>query len=72
VSLVSPGVVWTDFGRNARYGGVDSRQIPDGQEPAEVAAVIAGVIASGRRDVYTRAGSHDRVVAYFDAVGEDP
>jgi NAD(P)-dependent dehydrogenase (short-subunit alcohol dehydrogenase family) len=72
VSLVSPGVVWTDFGRNARHGGPDSRQLPDGQEPGEVAAVIAGVLASRRPDVYTRAGSHDRVVAYFDAVGEDP
>ena len=71
-SLVSPGVVWTEFGRNARHGGPDSRQLPDGQEPAEVAEVIAGVIETRRPDVYTRAGSHDRVVAYFDKVGVDP
>ena len=72
VSLVSPGVVWTDFGRNARHGGPDSRQLPQGQEAAEVAAVIAGVIASRRPDVYTRPGSHDRVVAYYHGVGVDP
>jgi NADP-dependent 3-hydroxy acid dehydrogenase YdfG len=71
-SLVSPGVVWTEFGRSARHGGPDSRQIPDGQEPAEVAEVIAGVIETRRPDVYTRPGSHDRVVAYFDQVGVDP
>jgi NADP-dependent 3-hydroxy acid dehydrogenase YdfG len=71
-SLVSPGVVWTEFGRSARHGGPDSRQIPDGQEPAEVAEVIAGVIETRRPDVYTRRGSHDRVVAYFDQVGVDP
>jgi short-subunit dehydrogenase len=72
VSLVSPGLVWTEFGRNARHGGPDSRQIPQGQEAGEVAAVIAGVIASRRLDVYTRPGSHDRVVAYYDGVGVDP
>jgi NADP-dependent 3-hydroxy acid dehydrogenase YdfG len=71
-SLVSPGVVWTDFGRNARHGGPDSRQLPNGQEPEEVAAVIAGVIESRRPDVYTRAGSHQRVVAYFNDLGSDP
>jgi NADP-dependent 3-hydroxy acid dehydrogenase YdfG len=71
-SLISPGVVWTDFGRNARHGGPDSRQLPNGQEPEEVAAVIAGVIESRRPDVYTRAGSHQRVVAYFNDLGSDP
>ena len=40
---------------NARHGGVDSRQIPGGQTPEDVAAVIAGVIDSGRPDVYTPA-----------------
>jgi NADP-dependent 3-hydroxy acid dehydrogenase YdfG len=71
-SLISPGVVWTEFGRSARYGGADSRQLPDGQEPAEVAEVIAGVIDPRRPDDYTRQGSHDRVVAYFDQLGGDP
>jgi NADP-dependent 3-hydroxy acid dehydrogenase YdfG len=71
-SLVSPGVVRTEFGLNARHGGPDSRQLPDSQSAEEVAAVIADVIASPRPDVYTRAGAHDRVVEYFKTVAEDP
>ena len=70
-SLVSPGVVWTDFGANARHGGPDSRALPDGQEPREVADVIAGLIDSRAPDVYTRAGSHQRVVAYYAVLGAD-
>jgi len=72
VTLVSPGVLWTDFGLNARHGGPDSRRLPDGQSAEQVAAVIAEVIVSRRPDVYTRPGSHDRVVGYYDAVGVDP
>jgi NADP-dependent 3-hydroxy acid dehydrogenase YdfG len=71
-SLVSPGVVRTDFGRNARHGGPDSRGMPHSQSAEEVAAVIADVIESRRPDVYTRAGAHDRVVEYYDTVGRDP
>lgn len=71
-SLVSPGVVRTEFGLNARHGGPDSRQLPDSQSAEEVALVIADVIASKRPDVYTRAGVHDLVVDYFKTVGEDP
>jgi NADP-dependent 3-hydroxy acid dehydrogenase YdfG len=70
-SLVSPGVVYTDFGLNARYGGVDSRNIPGGQTPQEVAAVIAGVIESRRPDVYTRPGSQKQVIDYYTTVGVD-
>lgn len=72
ISLVSPGVVRTDFGLNAAHGGPDSRALPDSQSPEEVAAVIAGVIESRRPDVYTRTGAHARIVAYFDSIGEDP
>lgn len=71
-SLVSPGVVRTDFGLNALHGGADSRQLPDSQSAEEVAAVIAGVIESRQPDVYTRQGVHDRIVAYYDRVGVDP
>jgi len=71
-SLISPGVVRTDFGRSALHGGADSWQLPDSQSAEEVAAVIAEVIESRRPDVYTRAGSRDRVVGYFDALGQDP
>lgn len=72
VSLVSPGVVRTDFGLNAMHGGPDSRTFQASQSAEEVAAVIAGVIASRLPDVYTRAGAHDQVVAYYDTVGVDP
>ena len=71
-SLVSPGVVRTDFGKNALHGGPDSRQLPDSQSAEEVAEVIAGVIESRRPDVYTRRGAHDRVAKFYDAVGTDP
>ncbi len=64
VSLVSPGVVRTDFGKNARHGGPDSRQFPDGQSAEEVAKIIADVIESRRPDVYTRQGSRQRVADY--------
>ena len=71
-SLVSPGVVRTDFGLNATHGGPDSRQFPDSQSAEEVAAVIADVIESRRPDVYTRAGARERVAGYYASVGEDP
>ena len=71
-SLVSPGVVRTDFGLHALHGGPDSRQFPGSQSPEEVAAVIAGVIASRRPDVYTRPGMQAQVAAYYAALGVDP
>lgn len=71
-SLVSPGVVYTDFGRNAVHGGPDSREFPNGQAPADVAAVIASVVRSRRPDVYTRPGAQAQVAAYYASVGEDP
>ncbi len=71
-TLVSPGVVRTDFGKNAMHGGPDSRQLPQSQSAEEVAAVIADVMGSRLPDVYTRAGARDRVVEYFSNVGVDP
>lgn len=71
-SIISPGVVRTDFGLNARHGGVDSRLLPDSQGVEEVADVIVDVIRTRRPDVYTRAGHKQRVVDYFTALGEDP
>jgi NADP-dependent 3-hydroxy acid dehydrogenase YdfG len=72
ISLVSPGIVQTDFGLNALHGGPDSRSFPDAQSPEDVAAVIAGAIESRRPDVYTRAGARERVVGYYSSIGEDP
>lgn len=71
-SLVSPGVVRTDFGLNALHGGPDSRQLPFSEGAEDTAAVIADVIESRRNDVYTRAGSRERVTGYYGAIGEDP
>jgi NADP-dependent 3-hydroxy acid dehydrogenase YdfG len=71
-SIVSPGVVRTDFGLKALHGGPDSRQLPDSQSAEDVAAVIAEVIDSRRPDVYTRPGARERIAAYYAAIGEDP
>ena len=71
-SLVSPGVVRTDFGLSALHGGPDSRQLPNSQSAEEVAEVIASVIESRKPDVYTRKGSHDRIAGYYAGIGEDP
>jgi short-subunit dehydrogenase len=72
VTLVSPGVVRTDFGANALHGGVDSRQLPNSQSSEEVAAVIVWAIRTGKPDVYTRVGARQAVIDYFSRVGEDP
>jgi short-subunit dehydrogenase len=72
VSLVSPGVVRTGFGLNARHGGPDSRQLPESQSAEEVALVIADVIVSRLPDVYTRAGSQHLIANYYSTVGVDP
>jgi short-subunit dehydrogenase len=72
VSLISPGVVRTDFGLNARHGGIDSRQLPDSQSADEVAAVIAAVLIDRRPDVYTRTGSAARIAGLYASIGEDP
>lgn len=71
-SLVSPGVVRTEFGANARHGGPDSREFPNSQSAEEVAEVIVHVIEARRRDVYTRPGSRDRVIEYYASLGADP
>jgi NADP-dependent 3-hydroxy acid dehydrogenase YdfG len=72
ITLVSPGVVRTDFGLNALHGGMDSRQLPNSQDVDEVAAVIAWAIRTGKPDVYTRAGAKQAVIDWFTRIGEDP
>lgn len=72
VSLVSPGVVRTDFGLNAVHGGPDSKTLPNSQSAEEVADVIAGVIASRASDVYTRPGARQMVLDYLSGLGHDP
>ncbi len=72
ISLVSPGVVYTDFGKNAAHGGPDSRKLPGGQEVEAVADQIAGVIISQKPDVYTRPGAQGQIAAYCAGLGTDP
>ncbi len=72
ISLVSPGVVRTDFGLNAMYGGPDSREFPGSQSAEEVAAVIARVIATRAPDVYTLPGARERVAEYYASLGAGP
>ena len=71
-SLVSPGIVRTEFGLNARHGGVDSKTLPGSQSAEEVAIVIADLVDSRKADVYTRRGAKRQVLAYFEAMGDDP
>ncbi|HET9453057.1 MAG TPA: SDR family NAD(P)-dependent oxidoreductase [Gemmatimonadaceae bacterium] len=71
-SIVSPGVVRTDFGKNAIHGGPDSRTLPDSQGAEEVAEVIASVVESRQPDVYTRAGARARVIEHYSSTGQDP
>ncbi|MDQ6612088.1 MAG: SDR family oxidoreductase [Gemmatimonadota bacterium] len=67
VSLVSPGVVATDFGLNSVHGGSDNRLLPNAQSAEAVAEVIAGVIQSRKADVYTFPGAQQAVVNYYSA-----
>lgn len=71
-TLVSPGVVRTDFGLNAMHGGPDSRSFPEGQSAEEVAEVIAWAVESRPPDVYTRKGMRERIAGYYADVGADP
>jgi NADP-dependent 3-hydroxy acid dehydrogenase YdfG len=70
ISLVSPGVVRTDFGLNARHGGPDSRSFPESQSAEEAAEVIARVIETRQPDVYTRP-AQKRIANYYATVGVD-
>jgi NADP-dependent 3-hydroxy acid dehydrogenase YdfG len=72
VSLVSPGVVRTEFGINAMHGGPDSRALPESQSAEDVAEVIASVIESRAPDVYTRPGAKGRIAGYYANLGQDP
>jgi len=72
ITLVSPGVVRTDFGKNAMHGGPDSRELPGAQDVEEVAKVIADAIDTRKPDVYTFPGAHETVAKYYTSIGSDP
>jgi short-subunit dehydrogenase len=65
ISLVSPGIVATDFGLHANHGGPDSRSLPGTQTAEEVAVVIADVVQSRRADVYTRPDGQQIIARYY-------
>jgi NADP-dependent 3-hydroxy acid dehydrogenase YdfG len=66
-TTVMPGVVATDFGKNALHGGIDSAKIPGAQPVGEVAEVIADVIDTPRAEVYTRPQMRELAARYFSA-----
>jgi NADP-dependent 3-hydroxy acid dehydrogenase YdfG len=68
VTLVSPGVVATEFGNNSLHGGFDSRTLPNAQPVAEVAKVIVDAIEARAIDVYTLPGAAAMVHGYFDDI----
>ena len=67
ISTVFPGVVATDFGKNALHGGPDSRTLPMAQPVGEVANVIAELIEHPRPEVYTRPELAQLAARYFSA-----
>jgi NADP-dependent 3-hydroxy acid dehydrogenase YdfG len=75
VSLVMPGMVTTEFARNA-LGGTPAVTWTSGagggpqvQTADDVAASIETLIASPREELYTQPGQPDTVVRYFQDVG---
>jgi NADP-dependent 3-hydroxy acid dehydrogenase YdfG len=71
VTLVLPGVVATEFGKNALHGGPDSRALPNAQPVAEVATLIADVIDSPRAELYTRPQMREVAAGYYGAADMD-
>jgi len=71
VSLVMPGLVSTDFARNARGGG-RTQAPPSGamrpQSPEEVAASSAALIAEPVAEIYTNPASAAIVRRYYEDV----
>jgi short-subunit dehydrogenase len=68
VSSVYPGVVATDFGKNAKYGGPDSRSFSFAQQPEEIAVMIADLIERPRAELYTRDVFREQIAQYYGAV----
>jgi len=73
VSLVMPGMVTTEFARNA-IGGTPavtwaSSSGPQIQSADDIAVAIDSLIASPREELYTQRGQPDTVVRYFQDVG---
>jgi short-subunit dehydrogenase len=70
VTLVMPGLVSTEFAKNAVGGvaAVRTGAVPPAQTAEEVAAVIAGVIRNPVPEVYTNAQQAAIAQRYFEDV----
>jgi len=66
-TTVMPGVVATDFGSNAKHGGIDSRNVPWAQPVEEVGVVLANAIEKPVAECYTRPDMGQLVAKYFTA-----
>ena len=64
-TTVLPGIVATDFGLNARHGGVDNKKLPGAQPVGEVAEIIASVIDAPRAEAYTRPQMLELAARYY-------
>jgi NADP-dependent 3-hydroxy acid dehydrogenase YdfG len=53
VTVVIPGVVATDFGRNALGGGADNRRIPGAQSVEDAVRTIVDVIENPKPEIFT-------------------
>jgi NADP-dependent 3-hydroxy acid dehydrogenase YdfG len=67
VSSFLPGVVATEFGLNARGGGMDSRALPFAQPVDEVAELMVDLIEHPRAEVYSRPIYQQQVANYYGA-----
>jgi NADP-dependent 3-hydroxy acid dehydrogenase YdfG len=67
VSSFFPGVVATDFGKNALGGGPDNAAMPGAQPVAEVAELIADLIEHPRAEMYSRPAYRDMIKQYYTA-----
>jgi NAD(P)-dependent dehydrogenase (short-subunit alcohol dehydrogenase family) len=72
VSLVMPGLVTTDFQRNAVGGSppLPPAATREAQTAEEVAAAIARLIEEPVAEIYTNPQHHAQVLRYFQDVGE--
>lgn len=73
VSLVMPGIVATDFARNALGGNPVRPPAPGGrrldmQTPEQVAAAIAQLLTEPRAELYTQPGQPAMALRYYEDV----
>jgi len=69
VTVVMPGVVATDFGKNALGGGPDSRHMPGAQRVEDTAQIILDAIDTPRPEIYGTPGMQADVERYYKDVG---